>query len=734
MNNQEFAEYLAGFIDGDGSIYVSNSKSSCSLCIGICQNIINFIEYINNFFEGKGKIYEDKRKERIAYTIRFCGENTRPILELIKDCLIIKKPQCDLALQFLSLTDYYPKFEVGQKIKELNKNKNEYSKNYNLLTKNYLAGLFDAEGCITMKSDFSLRTKLTQKSDIQILHEINKRYNNKTKLDNYACIFWGEKCESFLKEIYPKSIIKKEQIKIALDYIDDIKERKTNKKFNLDKREGYKQKLIQLKSNNLIKLPDNQEEKIKTILQDLNNYSYNDLLFSKKLKEIEETPINRRIEDLIYLPNTVKLKIQLEVCSTKTQFGVYNYLKTKTSSLPSTNPVGRCIKILVKDTLSGKYLGLLCLSSPVFSMGKRDTIFTNKSVQLKNTMDISCCVPLQPFGYNFCGGKLLAMLCFSKEVSQIFKDKYGDDLLCLVTTSINGKSVQYSGIDKLKYIGNTLGNGSVHIPVEVVEILKNYNTKENIVQGSNRVDLFSFINTFTSKLGTEQITSHYNPRGIYYGFVYQDFNSVPDINKLQSIGNIYNTWLTKFAQKRYTNLTKNDKFKTSIDLYTIESIKEKDFKLYKLPVEIDNQVEKVKEPKTTTTNEKTSESSFKSKLEQITEEHWEIIRKSQGVYTSEKTREILKEAGTILPRTLISRIWNKNLSEEELSYLPEDLPTLSVKRNYSRRKFTEEQDNFIQSLKEQTQENCKKAREIFIQEYPELSITKECITKKWKPN
>lgn len=602
MKKEDFKKYLAGFIDGDGSIFVSESKNSCSLCVSFIQSIQEFVEFVNDNYSNKGRIYSDSRKDRTCYTVRFCGENTREILEDVKDYIIIKKPQCLKALEFLDCKSVEEKLKISKELKVLNKDKT-YEKEYNL-TPQYLAGLFDAEGCITMKTDFSLRVKLTQKCDIKILEEINKKYTNNTVIDNYACIFWGINSKKLFDDIREYCIIKIPQISIACDLINDIIKRKTTKGFNLDKREGYLSMLKDAKKYENIKIPEivsgyeDEVKKMKYILEDINTYSYDDLLLSKKLEEIESIKQNVNIEDCVYnTTNWLEINItpKLEVCSTPLQFKIYNYLKSKTSSLPSTNSVGRCIKILVKDSSTGLYIGLICLSSPVYSMGKRDDIFTEKNSQLRQTMDISCCVPLQPFGFNTCGGKLLSMLCFSKEMAEIYKEKYNEELVCLVTTSINGKSIQYSRLKELKYIGDTLGKGTAHLPEEAVKVLKNFNNVYNIATKKSRVDTMTLVDEITNKLKVDSITNHLHKRGIYYGFLYNNFDSEPNTNKLRNIAEITRDWFERYAKKRILSQLSKNTIKSEVMFYTPEYFDVINFKRYKLPGEIKCD-EKLEEP------------------------------------------------------------------------------------------------------------------------------------------
>jgi hypothetical protein len=47
---------------------------------------------------------------------------------------------------------------------------------------------------------------------------------------------------------------------------------------------------------------------------------------------------------------------------------------------------------------------------------------------LKHLAVVSSCVATQPFGFNFLGGKLLASLCSSNTIRDLWKQKYGDEV------------------------------------------------------------------------------------------------------------------------------------------------------------------------------------------------------------------------------------------------------------------------------------------------------------------
>jgi hypothetical protein len=132
----------------------------------------------------------------------------------------------------------------------------------------------------------------------------------------------------------------------------------------------------------------------------------------------------------------------------------------------TANP-GRNVKINVKDRVSGKLLGQISLASDVTSMGVRDEYIgwskDDKFVKgkLNYTTIASTIVCTQPLGYNFLGGKLVAMMTTVPEVRQFWKDKYGQTLIAVGTTSLYGIHSQYNGIPLFKTLGESKGKISI---------------------------------------------------------------------------------------------------------------------------------------------------------------------------------------------------------------------------------------------------------------------------------
>jgi hypothetical protein len=132
----------------------------------------------------------------------------------------------------------------------------------------------------------------------------------------------------------------------------------------------------------------------------------------------------------------------------------------------TANP-GRNVKINVKDRVSGKLLGQISLASDVTSMGVRDNYIgwskDNKFVdgKLNHTTIASTIVCTQPLGYNFLGGKLVAMMTTVPEIRNHWKTKYGQTLIAVGTTSLYGIHSQYNGIPLFKTLGESAGKISL---------------------------------------------------------------------------------------------------------------------------------------------------------------------------------------------------------------------------------------------------------------------------------
>lgn len=130
------------------------------------------------------------------------------------------------------------------------------------------------------------------------------------------------------------------------------------------------------------------------------------------------------------------------------------------------NP-GRFLRFFVKDKNSGKYLGAISLGSDVVSITCRDNWIgwsrDNKfsDSRLNCSAIATTIVPVQPFGYNMLGGKLIASMLIMPEVRNIWSQLYSDTLVGITTTSLYGKHSMYQRIPFWKELGETAGRISL---------------------------------------------------------------------------------------------------------------------------------------------------------------------------------------------------------------------------------------------------------------------------------
>lgn len=137
----------------------------------------------------------------------------------------------------------------------------------------------------------------------------------------------------------------------------------------------------------------------------------------------------------------------------------WNTVRTFISTMKNNSNIGRNLNFIVADKVTGKYLGVVCISSDFLDLTPRDKYIgweREKKTQggmINYTAIGSSIVPLQPLGYNYMGGKLLALLCLSDTVQRLWKEKYGDVLVGVTTTSLYGntKSNGLSQYDNLEY-------------------------------------------------------------------------------------------------------------------------------------------------------------------------------------------------------------------------------------------------------------------------------------------
>ena len=279
----------------------------------------------------------------------------------------------------------------------------------------------------------------------------------------------------------------------------------------------------------------------------------------------------------------------------------WNAARTFISTMKNNSNIGRNLNFFAQDKKTGKYLGVICISSDFLDLTPRDNVIgweREKKTQggmINYTAIGSTIVPFQPLGYNYVGGKLLALLCLSDTVQDLWKKQYGDTLVGVTTTSLYGKTKanglsQYDNLDHWLPMGFTSGSVSFEperdTRYEIREWLKKNHTRKYFEwyvakkpsgqpykrDHKNRSLSFTY-----SKLGIpKELIRSEHARGIYFSPLYDntyDFLCGKcDGNDLKksfdtSVESLSNTWKEKHARGRIGFLKKKNKVSTETLFY-----------------------------------------------------------------------------------------------------------------------------------------------------------------------
>ena len=164
----------------------------------------------------------------------------------------------------------------------------------------------------------------------------------------------------------------------------------------------------------------------------------------------------------------------------------YDVMLEKTASFcPDENP-GKTVKILVIETNTNTVVGFIRLGSPLINSKPRNDylggvpdlpIFNKRAIMGFNI------VPIQPFGYNYLGGKLLAGICCSHKIRRMINDKYNTEFCLFETTSLYGNikgASMYDGMKPfLRYKGDTVSSFLLTLGEEIYVELKEWFTRKN---------------------------------------------------------------------------------------------------------------------------------------------------------------------------------------------------------------------------------------------------------------
>lgn len=192
----------------------------------------------------------------------------------------------------------------------------------------------------------------------------------------------------------------------------------------------------------------------------------------KQLINPEQESLVKKLKSKFWMPQSPDDYENLEptlILSNGDLAETWNTVRTFSSTMKNNSNIGRNLYYSVIDKRTEKYLGVICISSDFLDLTPRDKdigwpreVKTQQGM-INHTAIGSTIVPLQPLGFNYMGGKLLALLCLSDTVQKDWKEKYGDVLVGVTTTSLYGNTKsnglsQYDGLDHWNKMGFSSGS------------------------------------------------------------------------------------------------------------------------------------------------------------------------------------------------------------------------------------------------------------------------------------
>jgi hypothetical protein len=285
----------------------------------------------------------------------------------------------------------------------------------------------------------------------------------------------------------------------------------------------------------------------------------------------------------------------------------YELLTATSSHVIEHNIPGRELRWMVYEKNTKKIIGFIRFGSPTINSKPRNEWLgepANLSILNQHTVMGFAIVPSQPFGYNYLGGKLLALLCISHFARECLNKVFEKEIALFETTSLYGSTTsasQYDGLEPfIKYKGLTdskflplLHNDVFHRLHDRFTLLNNNKpltenrasskklkrqTKmisiiRNSLKESNQLEKLQEFNDVIS------LAFSLTQRKRFYisGYGYENVREVirgeqTELRKGQNWDKYYLeniiSWWKKKASRRYEKLKAENRFRTEVELWT----------------------------------------------------------------------------------------------------------------------------------------------------------------------
>jgi hypothetical protein len=252
---------------------------------------------------------------------------------------------------------------------------------------------------------------------------------------------------------------------------------------------------------------------------------------------------------------------------------------------------GRLFKFIVIDDVTGKYIGFLSMGSDFIAIGGRDEyigwtnddkLLPKEQGRLRNTCMGSTIVPTQPFGFNYNGGKLMALLTASAPVADKWYQQYGDILVGCTTTSLYGGASMYNRLANWRKCKSSKGEIAIEPSEDVWDVCrewfrKNYPELQPKTPPGKKILSHPKAKTLAAiyKHLKIKVPKNNAPRGVYWNELYKDTKEFlrHEKDKVEhrkydnSVEALTDLWKERYAKKRVANLLENDRWTDDVLFY-----------------------------------------------------------------------------------------------------------------------------------------------------------------------
>lgn len=268
------------------------------------------------------------------------------------------------------------------------------------------------------------------------------------------------------------------------------------------------------------------------------------------------------------------------------------------------NVPGRELKWIIYEKNTNNILGFIRFGSPTINSKPRNEWLgkaPDLSIFNRHAAMGFVIVPSQPFGYNYLGGKLLALLCCSHYAREALNTEFEKDIALFETTSLYGSVTDASQYDGLKpfmrYKGLTESKFLPLLHDDIFHKLHNHFTylnnntplTDNKASSKKMKRQTKMISIIRNSLQNQEKLSEFNSvinaafsitqkkRFYISEYGYSNIREVilgeqtellrgPNWDKFY-LENIISWWKKK-ATKRYEKLKEENRFRTKVELWT----------------------------------------------------------------------------------------------------------------------------------------------------------------------